>query len=1026
MRRLLIIVAVLGALLGSTSALAQDEFRAVAVPWVGTAPHVPHDGVAGEWHWLQAVAQGPCATTVQFRWDFQGDGEFDTAWTNAPSAWDLGIQHTYANDGQTRLYIAAVEARCGAAGEPVTAFFPVRMYAEPTQAQRVNRAISNGLWYGHRSLTRDVARTRANWSLEASTAALAQAMMNRGHRAGVDPTVDPYVEDVQWMLHYLLAHLTRFAAAGLQAGEQPDVNGDGFYLRFSGEENYAQGPMLEAISSWGDMTYEIPAAVGAIADVSERSLGEVVQNAAEYFYYSQSQISFDGEIIGGWDYSANAGNAIDTSQVGWTAVGLFAAEENGGLEVPQWVKDRLLRGARWMHSGRVGGVAGAYGYRTPSSRYGNVARSGAMLSGLAFALDKDPEADALVQQTIDYVAVTSFANGACTPGDGWCYGLTRNYYAMFQVAKGLRSFVPVPDRIGPDSWDWYETLATWLMDNQNGNGQFAGDAAWMTNASRQTMAHSLGLLVLIPTVFETPPVAVASAEPKLVGPGDLVTFTHRNSYAPDPLHPITTYRWNFFDEPADDTNGDGIVSPEEMVWEFETLDREATPTWSYDPDVGFGEEVTYTITLQVEDGLGRTSVDQESATVRVSLINHPPVVRPHPEGDFAYSVAIGDTVLLDASTSYDPDSDDEPFPNFPRDEITVLHWDLDADGVFETDGAVVEFELPEAWVVGDRRVIQVEACDDGRWVGSEDAECDGGDCSLCMQGSARITVTPERLLADVEDAVLDEGGTTTVQGPDNDPFFDPIGYSWTCDGLPVQPLEDGSSAEISAGGADGDFDGHDYTCRLTTRSGDFIAAGDFTVHLRNVAPVFTRAAADAGDEGAELVVNFEASDPADPVTYALDCGNDGTFEFEGLAGGPATCTFPDNGIFDVTIVAADDDGGQTSTTVQAEVRNVAPVFGLPECPVDLAYGEQGSIVLPVVDPGDDTFTCAPFAPLPEGATLEGCTLQWEPTVEQARNPPTMFSVQVTDDDGDSGSVSFPCSAVLRDEDGDGVPDLDDN
>ena len=40
------------------------------------------------------------------------------------------------------------------AGEPASADFYVKAHSAPTRGQRVNRAISNGLWYGHKSLTR--------------------------------------------------------------------------------------------------------------------------------------------------------------------------------------------------------------------------------------------------------------------------------------------------------------------------------------------------------------------------------------------------------------------------------------------------------------------------------------------------------------------------------------------------------------------------------------------------------------------------------------------------------------------------------------------------------------------------------------------------------------------------------------------------------------------------------------------------------------------------------------------------------
>ncbi|MCA9558148.1 MAG: hypothetical protein KC583_06215, partial [Myxococcales bacterium] len=116
-----------------------EAFSVVTVPWVGTAPEVPHDAVDGEWHFFQAVARGPCDQTIQFRWDFDGDGAWDTDWANAPNRWNLGAQHTLPAQPETRLFVARVEARCGAEGEPRSAEFFLRVRVDPTRTHRVNR-----------------------------------------------------------------------------------------------------------------------------------------------------------------------------------------------------------------------------------------------------------------------------------------------------------------------------------------------------------------------------------------------------------------------------------------------------------------------------------------------------------------------------------------------------------------------------------------------------------------------------------------------------------------------------------------------------------------------------------------------------------------------------------------------------------------------------------------------------------------------------------------------------------------------
>lgn len=338
-RRLAALVALLA--VGWTApALAQGAFEVVTVPWVGTAPEVPHDGVNGQPHYLQATARN-CDGAIEFRWDYDGNGVYDMDWTAAPNRWNLGTQFTYDGLAETRLFIARVEGRC-ADGATDTADFPIRVHVDPPRGIRVNRAISNGLWFGHISLVRDpnarTARFGAQGGNWADTALLAQAMMNRGHKHGIDPATDPYYEDALWMLHYVLTRYVTVNAPGLQAGEVADVNGNGIVLEINeggvhGGANYVGGGCLEAIASWPDFGYVIPNDIGAPANVAGRPLRDVVQDAAEFYIYSQTEIAFQGGFAGGWDYGINAPQ-IDSSQVGWAAVGLFAARDGAGANVP--------------------------------------------------------------------------------------------------------------------------------------------------------------------------------------------------------------------------------------------------------------------------------------------------------------------------------------------------------------------------------------------------------------------------------------------------------------------------------------------------------------------------------------------------------------------------------------------------------------------------------------------------------------------------------------------------------------------
>ncbi len=1040
--------------LSTSAAFAQADFEVVSVPWVGTAPEVPHDGVAGEWHYLQATARN-CDGAIEYRWDFDGNGQYDLDWAAAPNRWNLGTQYTYQGLEETRLFIARVEGRCGGADGPTaTADFPIRVHVDPPRGIRVNRSISNALWYGHITLVRDaVTRTArfgaaaGNW---ADTALLAQAMMNRGHKQGVDPAVDPYHEDVLWMLHYVLAHYVTLAAPGEQAGEDPDVNGNGIVLEIDeggvhGGANYVGGGCLEAISSWPDHDYMIPDDIGAPQNVAGRRLGDVVQDAAEFYMYSQTDIAFEGGIAGGWDYDINS-PGIDSSQVGWAAVGLFAARESAGADVPQWITDRLYLGVRYMDYGLAtgGDPSGGYGYRTrgDGSYRGNPARSGAMLNALGFATGGD-RADPSVLATVDFIARAFDA----PPQDGFGGEILGNFYAMFQVSKGMRSFEPQFELIGEGGVDWYARIADYLIANQEANGRWHSAVRW---TNQRDITHSLGLLVLIPTLFEAPPTAVAQATPLSVGPGDEVTFYHGGSYVLDPAAPIVTYRWNFIDYPEgldlngdgdfddagehapEDADGDGAVTGDEIVWEVETDDRDLRPTWSYDVDIAFGEVERIPVTLQVEDDQGRVDDDRESVVIEISFVNHPPVAIGHPDGgDTIYTGAINGTVRLDSSASFDPDTDDDPAEGFPRDGLTFIGWDLDGDGVFETERETVDFVVPPTWVLGSTRVIQLRVCDDGRWVGVPDAECEGGDCSLCRTTDVRIAVVEPRTDISIggEDAfVLDEGGVLQLDtsGTVNTGALDFDLYAF-CEDLAVSVSGDGGTLTVDARLTDGLTPAVTHACSLTAV--DALGGVEtllFDVTVVNVAPAITTARVE-GDpvEGNTVDVRIIADDvaaDAPVLLYSVDCDGDGDYEVRNTRNNIVQCVLGD-GRYDPVVRVDDQDGGVVTAELPGfDVENVAPSFDPIACP-ETEEGELVVLQIGVSDPADRVF-CSLAAPVPDESQIAAgdCTLVWTPTYEQALTGEVDFAIMADDGDGGLSRLDLTCFPTVRDRDGDGLPD----
>ena len=98
------------------SAQAQNEpFVVVPVPFAAQSPTVPYDAVDGEAFSLPAVARGVCAQAIQYRWDVDGDGTYDTALLNAPNRWSLGHTYTWPRQASSRVFTTRIESKRGAA-----------------------------------------------------------------------------------------------------------------------------------------------------------------------------------------------------------------------------------------------------------------------------------------------------------------------------------------------------------------------------------------------------------------------------------------------------------------------------------------------------------------------------------------------------------------------------------------------------------------------------------------------------------------------------------------------------------------------------------------------------------------------------------------------------------------------------------------------------------------------------------------------------------------------------------------------
>ena len=693
-----------------------DPLEVVAVPWVANSPLIPHDAYNGKEITFKAIARGGNGTYT-YEWDFNGDGTYDlTAVTQ--NSYDLSAKYTYPDQQFDKIFIARIRVTSG--GQVATAEYPVRVHPSPTQAVKVNVAIDDALWWMHRKMLRydsgPVQFGALTDQMLGSTGAAVQAWENQGHKPGGDVQNNPYVEDVRRGMNYILSKTNPYPIH-TEDGRNPDTLSNGYGLHSIHESQlYETGIVIMALASSGDTN--LVSEVGGFG-MRGRTYGDIAQDMADFLAFAQNEPDV-GDWRGGWRYEANFSQS-DMSVTQWPVIGLEAAESNFSIVVPDYVKEELQ-----IYLTADQDSDGGFGYTSPG---GNVARTGAGIACLAWI-----GAAANDQRVISAIGFID---------NNWNWDHWGNFYAKYAVMKGMRGFEPDIEILG--SHDWYSEYAEYMIAQQHGDGSWTGEVWYGRDMSTAT-----GVLILTPEVFVSPPVAVAKAAPTEASPGTVITFDHAASFHRDPLRILSAFRWDF------DENG---------IWDFETNDINAKPTYIYEDQIGCGDEVVHLAVLEVEDDLGNTDIDDETVTIRINLNNHPPVADGDPTDSYPnYYVLAGGAVLLDATHSYDPDQ-------IHGDFITMWEWDLNNDGIFETSGKTHQFQIPEDWEPGSIHTVTLRVTDDGFWA----SECggqpnlsdettiliavgEGPDCSQAKPGTSKIW-PPNLKMVDID--VL---GVTNTQG----------------------------------------------------------------------------------------------------------------------------------------------------------------------------------------------------------------------------------------------------------------------
>jgi PKD repeat protein len=357
---------------------------------------------------------------------------------------------------------------------------------------------------------------------------------------------------------------------------------------------------------------------------------------------------------------------------------------------------------------------------------------------------------------------------------------------------------------------------------------------------------------------------------------------------------------------------------------------------------------------------------------------------PSADAGGPYTITEGESLELDASASTDLDGDPLSFS-----------WDVNGDGVF---GDAVEASPTLDW--SQLQSLGIE--DDGQWTVS--VQVDDGYGGI-VQAETTLDVQNAAPAVSISGPTgeLIEGNEISLGAQAADPgTADTHTFAWdvTKDG---EAYASGEGEQLSFTPDDNGI--YEVTVTATDDDGG-TAEATSSIEVSNAAPTVS-ITEPTGDlvEGTEISLGAHLADPgtADTHAYAWDVTKDGEAYPSG-EGEQFSFTPDDNGIYEVTVTATDDDGGTGAATSSIEVSNVAPTVSITEPTGDLVEGTEISLGAQLTDPGTaDTHTYAWDVTKDGEAYASGEGEQFSFTPDD--NGTYEVTVTATDDDAESGAAT---------------------
>lgn len=345
----------------------------------------------------------------------------------------------------------------------------------------------------------------------------------------------------------------------------------------------------------------------------------------------------------------------------------------------------------------------------------------------------------------------------------------------------------------------------------------------------------------------------------------------------------------------------------------------------------------------------------------------------------------------------------------PGDDVLVYDWDLNGNGQYDLLGVAASRQRTSFMAAGDY-TLRCRVSDG-----------DGGQATA--EAVVRVrNVRPD--LAVEAPAEAAEGAEVVVRALAVDPGNDELLFSFDFDNDGTFEITDGREPF----GRHVYRDQGVYEVRVVVDDGASVIDGVAQITVFNVPPTVEVDSNSPVNEGSLLILTAIARDPGDDTITLSWNVNGELFEtvVNGEEGLQLAVPARDNARFNVTVVARDEDGGESAPAqTQVIIANVAPSF----VPIDFVRpaveGQPYNFVVPATDPGGvhDPLRFGLIQP-PAGVEIEAETgrLLWVPTFDHFLASPIELTITVDDGDGGTARTEMSIEVLPQDEDQDGLPD----